>query len=172
MEKSNETSFERMNIAVREMLKEDLEVEVTSCKSHTSCTLKVIACPEEKNTVEVYVPYQIFVGSQTNEVCFDWDVDFWKMALRHLCFEFGVKGSPCTRLMTRKMSLANPREYANFFWKKQESMSRWCIILPEIPSTTKSYIPEESRKNATGDAKSKHDVLKSFEMMGLKFACM
>ena len=51
MEKSKETSFERMNIAVREMVKEDLGVDVACCKSHTSKTLKVVAHPEKVNTV-------------------------------------------------------------------------------------------------------------------------
>ena len=94
MEKSKETSFERMNMAVREMVKEDLGVEVASCKSHTSKTLKVVAHPEKVNTVDVYVPYEIFVGAKTLEACAHWEVDYWKAAFRQLPFEFGVKNCP------------------------------------------------------------------------------
>ena len=91
MKKQDEmTSFERMKAAVCEMVKEDLGVEAVSCKSHTSQTLKVVAYPDKPNTVEVFVPYQVFVGAKTNEVCADWDVNYWKMAFRQLALEFGV----------------------------------------------------------------------------------
>lgn len=179
MEKSTETSFERMKQAVREMVKEDLEVEVTSCKSHTSCTLKVVAFPEAVDTVEVYVPYQIFVGARTNDVCANWDVDYWKMALRQLCFEFGAKDCPRTRLMTRRVSGVSPRTYANYFWKRIESMSGWNIVLPEIPKAqpvgaeiTKTAAQKAEENEEPGKIHKKPDIVKSFELMGLKFCCM
>lgn len=180
MEKSKETSFERMNMAVREMVKEDLGVDVACCNSHTSKTLKVVAHPENVNTVDVYVPYQIFVGAKTIEACADWEVDYWKMAFRQLSFEFGVKGCPRTRLMTRKVSGANPRTYAEFFWKSIESMAKWNITLPEIPAIAKKIGSEapivstatsaNSGKNA--EVSEKYDVQKAYEMLGLKFACL
>lgn len=176
---SKKTSFERMNEAVREMVKEDLEVEVTSCKPHHSCTLKVVAIPEAVNTVEVYVPYQIFVGAKTNDVCAEWGVNFWKMGLRQLCFEFGVKDCPRTRLMTRRAAGVSPRVYADFFWKKIESMDGWNIVLPEIAKNdateadgVKTVAQVAESKDETGNVKNKPEVLKSFEMMGLKFCCM
>ncbi len=179
MEKSTETSFERMKQAVREMVKEDLEVEVTSCKSHTSCTLKVVAFPEAVNTVEVYVPYQIFVGAKANDVCANWDVNYWKMALRQLCFEFGAKDCPRTRLMTRRVSGVSPRTYANYFWKRIESMSGWNIVLPEIPKAQseeteimKTAAQSAGESEESDDIHNKPDILKTFELMGLKFCCM
>lgn len=179
MENSKETSFERMKQAVREMVKEDMEVEVTSCKSHTSCTLKVVAFPETVDTVEVFVPYQIFVGARTNEVCTEWDVNYWKMALRQLCFEFGAKDCPRTRLMTRRVSGVSPRMYANYFWKRIESMSGWNIVLPELPKvkpteteTVKTVAQVAASKDEKGEIHNKPDVLNAFELMGLKFCCM
>lgn len=179
MEKSTETSFERMKQAVREMVKEDLEVEVTSCKSHTSCTLKVVAFPEAVNTVEVYVPYQIFVGAKANDVCANWDVNYWKMALRQLCFEFGAKDCPRTRLMTRRVSGVSPRTYANYFWKRIESMSGWNIVLPEIPKAQpegaeimNATAQNDGESEGSDGIHNKSDILKTFELMGLKFCCM
>lgn len=180
MEKSKETSFERMNMAVREMVKEDLGVDVACCKSHTSKTLKVVADPENVNTVDVYVPYQIFVGAKTIEACADWNVEFWKMAFRQLSFEFGVKSCPRTRLMSRKVSGANPRTYADFFWKNIESMAKWNIKLPEIPATAKKTgstapitITATSASNGKkAEVSEKYDVQKAYEMLGMKFACL
>lgn len=182
MEKNGkETSFERMNTAVREMVKEDLGVTVACCKSHTSRTLKVVAYPEAENTVDIFVPYQIFVGAKTNEVCAEWDVEYWKMALRQLCLEFGVKECTRTRLMTRKGGRVNPRTYADFFWKGIDSMAGWNIILPEIPSFTLKNAPEMAAENFEKPdeggkepeaAKEKIDVKKAYEMLGLSFACL
>ena len=176
---SKETSFERMNMAVREMVEEDLGVEVVACNSHTSKTIKVVAYPEKVNTAEVFVPYQIFVGAKTNEVCADWDVNYWKMALRQLCMEFGVKECPRTRLMARRIGKVNPRIYANFFWKGIDSMAGWNIVLPEIPTfaerSREEEIEGEIHKPAhqeEANAKDKYDVEKAYEMLGLKFACL
>ncbi len=180
MEKSKETSFERMNMAVRKMVKEDLGVDVASCKSHTSTTLKVVAHPDQVNTVDVYVPYQIFVGAKTIEACANWSVDYWVMALRQLSFEFGVKSCPRTRLMTRKVRGANPRTYADYFWKNIESMAKWEIKLPEIPATAKrigsvapvtiTAVSADNGKKA--EVSEKYDVQKAYEMLGMKFACL
>lgn len=179
MEKSKETSFERMNMAVREMVKEDLGVEVACCKSHTSKTLKVVAHPEKVNTVDVYVPYEIFVGAKTIEACANWEVDYWKMALRQLCFEFGVKNCPRTRLMSRKVFRANSRTYANYFWKNIESMAKWDIKLPEIPATAKKNIPgvhmsvaASATNGVNAEVSEKYDVQKAYELLGMKYACL
>ena len=179
MEKSKETSFERMNIAVREMVKEDLGVDVDCCKSHTSKTLKVVAHPEKVNTVDVYVPYEIFVGSKTIETCANWEVDYWKMALRQLCFEFGVKNCPRTRLMSRKVFRANSRTYANYFWKNIESMANWEIKLPEIPVTAKinvlggqMYVTAPETCGVEAKVSEKYDVQKAYELLGMTYACL
>ena len=179
MVKSKETSFERMNMAVREMVKEDLGVDVACCKSHTSKTLKVVAHPEKVNTVDIYVPYEIFVGAKTIEACENWDVDYWKMALRQLCFEFGVKNCPRTRLMSRKVFRANSRTYANYFWKNVESMAGWNIKLPEIPATAKVNVPgvhmsiaAEATHGVKAEVSEKYDVQKAYELLGLKYACL
>lgn len=182
MEKQRkETSFERMNIAVREMVKEDLGVEAICCKSHTSKTLKVVAYPDAVNTVDVFVPYQIFVGAKTNEVCIDWDVNYWKMALRQLCLEFGVKECPRTRLMVRKDRNVNPRTYAEFFWKGIECMEGWNIVVPEIPAISQKPVLRIDAECASTridnaaeseKAKEKIDIESAYEMLGLKFACL
>lgn len=180
MEKNEiQTSFERMKQAVSEVIKEELGVSVESCKSHTSCTLKVVALPEAVNTVEVYIPYQIFVGARTNDACSGWDVETWKMGFRSLCFEFGVKDCPRTRLMAKKSVQVSPRGYANYFWKRIESMNGWNIVLPEIPKA--KTVGAEILKNAAqlsedeGVSQKNTDgleVQKTFELMGLKFCCM
>lgn len=179
MEKSKETSFERMNIAVREMVKEDLGVDVACCKSHTSKTLKVVAHPEKVNTVDVYVPYEIFVGSKTIESCANWEVDYWKMALRQLCFELGVKNCPRTRLMSRKVLRVNSRTYANYFWKNVESMANWEIKLPEIPATAKinlpggqMYVTAPETHGVEAKVSEKYDVQKAYELLGMTYACL
>ena len=179
MEKSKETSFERMNIAVREMVKEDLGVDVACCRSHTSKTLKVVAHPEKVNTVDVYVPYEIFVGSKTIESCANWEVDYWKMALRQLCFEFGVKNCPRTRLMSRKVFRTNSRTYANYFWKSIESMANWEIKVPEIFTTAKINIPEgqmyvtvPETSGVEAKVSEKYDVQKAYELLGMTYACL
>lgn len=170
------TSFERMNIAACEMVKEDLGVEAISCKSHTSQTLKVVACPDKPNTVELFVPYQIFVGAKTNEVCKSWEVEYWKLAFRQLCLEFGVKNCPRTRLMTRRVKGTNPRMYADFFWKRIESMESWNIVLPEIHTYVIKNLPEataETEEASTAGAdKGKINIEEAYEQLGLKFACL
>ena len=178
MKKQNEmTSFERMKAAACEMVKEDLGVEAVSCKSHTSKTLKVVAHPDKPNTVDLFVPYQVFVGAKTNAVCADWDVDYWKMAFRQLGFEFGVKNCPRTRLMTRRVKGANPRMYADFFWKRIEGMENWNIVLPEIHTYIPNNIPEavaEIKETACEDdaVKARINIEEAYEQMGLKFTCM
>ena len=170
------TSFERMNIAACEMVKEDLGVEAISCKSHTSQTLKVVACPDKPNTVELFVPYQIFVGAKTNEVCKSWEVEYWKLAFRQLCLEFGVKNCPRTRLMTRRVKGTNPRMYADFFWKKIESMESWNIVLPEIHTYVIKNLPEATAETeeacVAGADKGKINIEEAYEQLGLKFACL
>ena len=178
MKKQDEmTSFERMKAAVCEMVKEDLGVEAVSCKSHTSQTLKVVAYPDKPNTVEVFVPYQVFVGAKTNEVCADWDVNYWKMAFRQLALEFGVKNCPRTRLMTRRVRGTHPRMYADFFWKRIEGMESWNIVLPEIHT----YIPKRITASAveqfeticeSAEMEAKINIKEAYEQLGLKFTCM
>ena len=130
MKKQNEmTSFERMNIAACKMVEEDMGLNAICCNSHASHTLKVVALPDMPNTVELFVPYQIFVGAKTNEVCANWDVDYWKNAFRQLALEFGVKNHTRTRLMSRRVKGVNPRMYADFFWTRIEDMEGWNIVL-------------------------------------------
>ena len=171
------TSFERMNLAACEMVKEDLGVEAICCKSHTSKTLKVVAYPDKPNTVELFVPYQIFVGAKTNEVCANWDVNYWKMAFRQLALEFGVKDCPRTRLMTRRVRDAHPRMYADFFWKRIESMESWNIVLPEIHTYVPKSLPEREPKIVEGTkeqnvSEAKINIEEAYEQLGLKFACL
>ena len=167
------TSFERMNLAACEMVKEDLGVEAICCKSHTSKTLKVVAYPDKPNTVDLFIPYQIFVGAKTNEVCANWDVNYWKMAFRQLCFEFGVKNCPRTRFMTRKNKGVNPRMYADFFWKRIEGMESWNIVLPEIHTCIPKNLSEKSAQTEEkGDSEAKINIEEAYEQLGLKFACL
>lgn len=173
------SSFERMKQAVCEMVKEDLGVNMIACKSHASCTVKVVALPEEANAVEVYVPYQIFVGAKTNDECFKWCVDNWKLGLRKLCLEFGVKDCPRTRLMTQRCSNVSPRLYADYFWSKIESMKNWAIILPEFPKAQavgseilKTVAQLSESEEDSPKAQNNQDIHKAFELMGLKFCCM
>ena len=177
MEQNKMTSFERMKKAVYEMVKEELEVNVTSCKSHTSCTLKIVALPDEVDTVEVYVPYQIFVGAKTSEACMDWDVNVWKIALMQLCFEFGVKDCPITRLMTKRPVGVSARMYANHFWKKFETMNRWNIVVSEISSIKSAELRNDKNNKPTEkkienvEIYKKSEIVNAFELMGLKFCC-
>lgn len=179
MEKIIETSFERMKKAVSEVIKEELGVNVIACNSHTSCTLKVVAIPQKENCAEVYIPYQIFVGARTNDTCSNWSVDNWKMGLRKLCLEFGVKDCPRTRLMTKRSAQVSPRLYANYFWSKVESMKGWNIILPEFPKAQpvgaeilQTAAQLAGSEDVSQKAQNNLEVQKAFELMGLKFCCM
>ena len=82
--------------------------------------------------------------------------------------------------MSRKVSGANPRTYADFFWKNIESMAEWNIKLPEIPATAKKTgstapitITATSASNGKkAEVSEKYDVQKAYEMLGMKFACL
>lgn len=169
-----ETSFDRMNIAVREMVNEDLGVEAIYIKSHTSQTIKIIAYPDAVNTVDVLVPYQIFMGAQTNQACKNWNVVCWKLVLRQLCMEFAVKDCSRARLMVRNAGAPNPRTYAEFFWKSVDSMGGWNIILPETSTLTqvKGIEARNESKLLLEAASVKIDVQNAYELLGIKFACL
>ena len=165
-----ETSFERMKKAVCERVREDIGVEVTAVNSHTSCTLKVVAIPEKVNTVEVFVPNQIFVGAKTSDVCEFWDLDYWKEALKHLCLEFGVRGGTRTRLMTKRAPGVSPRMYANVFWTRMEEMKKWNIEVPEIPKAKPvgAELLKTVAQLSADDAIEKPETVHALERMGLR----
>lgn len=185
MEKQSKevNSFVRMLAGILEMFKDDMNLEVALCNSHTSKTLKVIAIPEKNNTVEVLVPYQIYEGAKNFEICEKWSVEYWKGALRTLPLEFAVKGNPSARYMTRKGKNVDARLYADFFWKRFETMSGWNIVTPEIPvvvtpvlAEPKALKPsecvEEAEEEKVSEAKAKVDLQEIYKMMGMKFAAL
>lgn len=179
MEKGKETSFERMNMAVQKIVKEDLGVDVACCKSHASATLKVIACPEQVDTVEVYVPYQIFVGAKTVGACAEWSVDYWASALKQLSFEFGVKNYLRTCLMSRNVRGISPRTYAGSFWKSIESMAKWKIELPESQDasvilariTPETVTTISVKENGEIQVSEEYDIKAAYNLFGMDLAC-
>ncbi len=163
-----ENTFDRMIFAVKQMLQEKLKVEVEEVKTHEYATLKVVALPEAVNKVEVYIPGKIFRGAKVNPACSGWNIQDWKMGFEQMCLEFGVKGEPRTRYLTKMSGVENVRTFANYFWKAFESMKKWGDeILEKHSEKAKETYPAKAKTNINSE-----DVKKAYELMRLRFACM
>lgn len=189
----NSEPIKRLCMAIQEVVREDLQCEITKCYNHTYSTMKVIANPEKAYTVEVKFPSVICEGAHNDPECEDWSIERWKNAVRMLPIEFAVQGYSHSRMMARAKPEANPLEYAKYFWIKFDVMKGWNIkvgaeeTLPKLLEAGHEASVEEAEKETgaievpeiqeevveenqpTAPKQNLQDV---YGMMGMRFAAM
>ena len=189
----NDEAIKRLCMAIQDVVREDLQCEITKCYNHTYSIMKVIANPEKAYTVEVKFPAAICEGAHNDPECEEWSIERWKQIVRKLPIEFAVKGHTHSIMMVKSKPEANPLEYAKYFWRKFDDMKGWNIKVGAEETMPKlleagNEVSLEMTEDETGAIEApeiqeevieenqstapKHNLQDVYGMMGMRYAAM